>query len=249
MTATTSTPRRNGVGASTGARPARRGTGRWIFPIPALLFLGFFALYPLAQLVRMSVSNVVAGTLNGAWPFVGLDNFARGWASGATGAALVRTLVFVLVVTVLGIGVGLAAAVALRDNGPWASAVLAIMVFCWALPPGTWPDPRIDAVRGQVAVERGPVVLCLESTDLGHDVEGWHVDPAAGLTDLGDAVQVTVAQVASAPGDWPYGATAPAESPERRVVALRPYHSWGNRGAATMRVWLPVAPPAGPRAP
>lgn len=124
-----------GVSATSGARPARRAVGRWIFPLPALLFLGFFALYPLAQLVRMSVSHVVAGTLNRAWPFVGLDNFARGLASGATGAALVRTLVFVLVVTVLGIGVGMAAAVALRDNGPWASAVLAIMVFCWALPP------------------------------------------------------------------------------------------------------------------
>ncbi len=34
------------------------------------------------------------------------------------------------------------------------------------------PDPRIDAVRGCVAVERGPEVLALESVDLdgGHDV-------------------------------------------------------------------------------
>src|SRR5690606_2439594 len=43
----------------------------------------------------------------------------------------------------------------------------------------TWPDPRIDAVRGCVAVERGPVVLCLESVDLpaGVTVDDVRVDP------------------------------------------------------------------------
>ncbi len=35
----------------------------------------------------------------------------------------------------------------------------------------TWPDPEIDALRGKVAVERGPVVYRLESVDMGHDVE------------------------------------------------------------------------------
>src|SRR5256885_2551845 len=30
----------------------------------------------------------------------------------------------------------------------------------------TWPDPRVDALRGCVAVERGPLVLCAESLDL-----------------------------------------------------------------------------------
>ncbi|MFB9717276.1 hypothetical protein [Planobispora longispora] len=42
-------------------------------------------------------------------------------------------------------------------------------------------------------------------------------------------------------GGWPY-----ASSPDGRVpgadVRLRlvPYHRWGNRGPATMRVWMPV---------
>ncbi|NIS36902.1 MAG: glycoside hydrolase family 127 protein, partial [Actinobacteria bacterium] len=33
-------------------------------------------------------------------------------------------------------------------------------------PRWTAADPRIDAVRGTVAVEHGPLVLCAESTDL-----------------------------------------------------------------------------------
>ena len=37
----------------------------------------------------------------------------------------------------------------------------------------TVADPRVDAVRGCVAVERGPEVLCLESVDTPRNV---HVD-------------------------------------------------------------------------
>ncbi len=37
-------------------------------------------------------------------------------------------------------------------------------------PRWTLPDPHVDAVRGCVAVERGPIVYCLESTDQEDDV-------------------------------------------------------------------------------
>ena len=44
------------------------------------------------------------------------------------------------------------------------------------------PDPRVDAVRGCVAVERGPLVYCLESADLppGSELEELRWDPPAG---------------------------------------------------------------------
>ena len=35
----------------------------------------------------------------------------------------------------------------------------------------TWPHPSIDAVRGQVAVESGPLVLALEDVDLPDGVK------------------------------------------------------------------------------
>jgi DUF1680 family protein len=53
-------------------------------------------------------------------------------------------------------------------------------------PRWTRPDPRIDAVRGCVAVERGPLVMCVESIDLpgAADVTDLTVDtdkdPAGG---------------------------------------------------------------------
>ncbi|WP_449386200.1 glycoside hydrolase family 127 protein [Cellulomonas soli] len=106
----------------------------------------------------------------------------------------------------------------------------------------TLPDDRIDAVRGCVAVEKGPVVLCVESTDLPDglqvdqvrlDLSGPVADDPAGAVALG----VRVRQPDDA---WPYrGATASAVG-EPFALHLVPYHSWANRGPSTMRVWVPV---------
>lgn len=116
------------------ARRARRQT-RKLFLLPAGVFLALLSFYPLVQLLRMSVSAVTSATLNSSWAFIGLENFAAGIRSGQTAAGLQRTLVFVVVVTVLGMGIGLAAAIALRTRGRWSGALLALMVFTWALPP------------------------------------------------------------------------------------------------------------------
>jgi hypothetical protein len=65
-------------------------------------------------------------------------------------------------------------------------------------------DPRIDAVRGCVAVERGPLVLCAESADLpdGREVDAIAVDPAVPPrdTDAG-AARVAVSGVLADHGD------------------------------------------------
>jgi multiple sugar transport system permease protein len=134
-------------------RPRRRT--RYLFLLPAFIFLGLFALYPLLTLIRMSFSDVTSATLNAAWPFVGFDNFVAGFASGDTTQALVRTLVFVLVVTIVGMVVGLAAAIALRSVGWWSAWLLALMVFVWALPPvvngSVWKFLLADAGLANVA--------------------------------------------------------------------------------------------------
>lgn len=122
----------------TTVHPRRRRTRqvRLLFLAPAGIFLGLLSLYPLAQLVRMSLSAVTSATLNApSWEFTGLDNFTAGFSSGQSTQALQRTLVFVLVVTVLGMALGLAAAIALRSKGRWSGFLLALMVFVWALPP------------------------------------------------------------------------------------------------------------------
>ncbi|MGN9843278.1 glycoside hydrolase family 127 protein [Nonomuraea sp. H19] len=113
----------------------------------------------------------------------------------------------------------------------------------------TWPDPRIDAVRGCVAVERGPEVLCVESRDLPHPdgLDALVIDPLSGPQADPGGVRVHGRLPAYADGPWPYpSATAPADDAEWFDVPLRPYHSWAHRGPSSMRIWLPVSiPPKG----
>ncbi|MGW0705582.1 glycoside hydrolase family 127 protein [Streptomyces sp. NPDC002643] len=111
------------------------------------------------------------------------------------------------------------------------------------------PDPRIDAIRGTAAVQRGPLVYCAESVDLptGHEVDAIRVDTTVEPQDTpGTAAPgVVVAGALTQPTDtpWPYAPPThpPTTEPTDRTthIALVPYHSWANRGPSTMRVWLP----------
>lgn len=110
-------------------------------------------------------------------------------------------------------------------------------------PRWTFPDPRIDAIRGCVAVERGPIVMCVESVDLpgGASVDTVEVDPDAGIEDHDGAVDISGKLVEHDDDRWPYTGTPNApRSDAVTAVPLAPYHSWGNRGPSTMRVWMPV---------
>jgi DUF1680 family protein len=107
-------------------------------------------------------------------------------------------------------------------------------------PRWTWPDPRIDSVRGCVAVERGPLVLCVESVDLPGEqsVDTLRVDPGSDLDESNGKVTVTGSLFDFEDEPWP---SAPVLSGRSDVtVPLTPYHDWANRGPSTMRVWMPV---------
>ncbi|HET6529208.1 MAG TPA: beta-L-arabinofuranosidase domain-containing protein [Actinoplanes sp.] len=103
--------------------------------------------------------------------------------------------------------------------------------------------PRIDAVRGCVAVERGPLVYAVE----GPDVDDLSVDTSGGgqaehRPDLLEGVTVVslrgdVAGHERAP--WPYPEEPPARTGRTAEVTAVPYFAWANRGITGMRVWLP----------
>jgi uncharacterized protein len=111
-----------------------------------------------------------------------------------------------------------------------------------ALARAVYPDPRIDAARGTFAVERGPLVLVLESVDLPPD---WSVnevtaDPGTIIADEAGAT-IDVHRHVVAPGHWPYFPEPAGHDAGPARVRLIPYHEWANRGPATMRAWLPLA--------
>jgi len=111
-------------------------------------------------------------------------------------------------------------------------------------PRWSWPDARIDAVRGCVAAERGPLVYCAESVDCDGDLDRLAVSTGKGpreavATGLGAVALAAAGSWREAgPTTWPYGGR-PVPDGRAATVTLVPYHLWANRGPATMRVWLP----------
>src|SRR5699024_5716616 len=97
----------------------------------------------------------------------------------------------------------------------------------------TWPDPRSDAVRGCVAVERGPLVHCVESIDLpeGVGLDDVLLDPRVAPYERAGQVR---ARGVLRPGDrsvsWslPYGATEGAVPSRSVELTLSPYHEWAR---------------------
>jgi hypothetical protein len=119
----------------------------------------------------------------------------------------------------------------------------------------TIAHPAVDAVRGTVAIERGPVVYCFESPDQPENVDLNHVEllTTEPLTEelhpnLLDQPVVLIHAQALTRDDtvwttpWAPLTTAP-QSPTRRVtLTALPYHLWANRGPSTMRIFIPTHP-------
>ncbi len=107
-----------------------------------------------------------------------------------------------------------------------------------------WADPRVDAVRGCVAVQRGPEVLCVESIDVPavDHVDALRVDTsAAPVEDEGGRVTLRGVAVAVPNREWPYGqGKLDGRLVETLDIPLVAYHDWANRGPSTMRVWIPA---------
>ena len=120
----------------------------------------------------------------------------------------------------------------IRERRQWRPGDVVTLTLEMA-PRRTLPDPRIDAVRGCVAIERGPIVHAFESADLPEgvaleDIVLPDLSPLAterGMDRSGPVVVVTEGLVGETP------------------IALRaiPYFDWGNRGDGAMRVWIPRA--------
>jgi DUF1680 family protein len=115
----------------------------------------------------------------------------------------------------------------------------------------TIPDRRIDAVRGSAAVERGPLVYCVEQVDLPDGVEIEQLElrtdeaiggpvAAPGLGPEVPALELPVAVRASAPPAWPYGAPDGGGTDAQARITAVPYYAWANRVVGAMRVFIPL---------
>ena len=98
-------------------------------------------------------------------------------------------------------------------------------------------NEAVEADRGRVAVERGPLVYCAEWTDNGGRVSNLVLPDGAALAaerrpDLLNGVVVITGEAEAV------SEKAGRVVSEKTPVTLIPYYAWANRGRGEMEVWL-----------
>jgi DUF1680 family protein len=152
----------------------------------------------------------------------------------------------------------------LRVNG---SAIRARVVNGYARIARTWRDgdrvqlaldmpverivanPAVPETVGKIALQRGPIVYCLEECDHSAPVTSIVLPDTARLTArrdnalLGGCVVLEGSAVAASATGWQNTLYRPARESEVKKLEIKaiPYSLWGNRATGAMTVWLPRA--------
>jgi len=109
--------------------------------------------------------------------------------------------------------------------------------------------PSVIADAGRAAIQRGPVVYCLEQCDHAADVLSIHLPRKARLTAkfapglLGGVTVIEGTALAPAGANWKGKLYRPASEVRLKPVKIKavPYCLWDNRRPGAMTVWLPRA--------
>jgi len=113
-------------------------------------------------------------------------------------------------------------------------------------------NPFVEETLNQVAVQRGPVVYCLESADLPDGVgvldiripADIELQPRIDAQLLGECVAVLEGRAERIPqGEWSERLYRDLQNPEPEQIDIRlvPYYAWGNRTEGEMTVWMPLS--------
>ncbi len=99
-------------------------------------------------------------------------------------------------------------------------------------------DERVRGDAGKVALQRGPVVYCVEATDNGADVLELALPDDAKLQAFFRPDFLGGVTFIQGPGAVAgKGADGKPVAVKRELLAI-PYYAWANRGAGAMTVWL-----------
>lgn len=131
-----------------------------------------------------------------------------------------------------------------RIERQWHDGDRVALILPLALRP-QFASPRVRQDVGRVALMRGPLVYCVETTDNGNDLNAIilprHLPTAETtvLDNLNGAVAVDLDVIREDTADW--GQSLYRKEPARRMAAKArfvPYHLWDNREPGEMLVWV-----------
>lgn len=112
-------------------------------------------------------------------------------------------------------------------------------------------NPLVEETRNQVAVQRGPMVYCLEGHDVPEGRRVFDITIPANIEFKAEKEKIGESTITSLTGealivqnpDWQGTLYRPISDKAvgKAAIKLVPYYAWGNRGQADMTVWLPLS--------
>jgi DUF1680 family protein len=105
--------------------------------------------------------------------------------------------------------------------------------------------PQLRANAGKIAIQRGPLVYCLEEKDNGRPISSMSLPDDSKLTDredkelLGGITVIEGEALCDDPVSWGRELYRPAQDQVKPIpITAVPYYAWGNRGTGEMSVWI-----------
>ncbi len=120
-----------------GQRRARllAGTTRWLFVIPAAIFVAIFFGYPIIKNVVMSFQDYSTKTFfTGEAPWVGIANYTNVFSSSIFTTSLINTGLFTVGSIVMQFAIGLGLALFFKRNFPLSGFLRGLLLLPWLLP-------------------------------------------------------------------------------------------------------------------
>ena len=107
-------------------------------------------------------------------------------------------------------------------------------------------NPLVEETKNQVAVKRGPVVYCLESTDVSNNVSINDIVLDVNSSFTTNKINIKNRELFSITGqafikksNWEKALYKPISKDKEHIeINLIPYFSWGNRTKGEMTVWM-----------
>jgi DUF1680 family protein len=109
-------------------------------------------------------------------------------------------------------------------------------------------NPQVKADQGLLAIQRGPIVYCLEQCDQTEPLAALWLPAEAELKAarepglLGGVVTITGEARAESEPQWRSSLYQSAPPASRIALKAIPYYAWDNRQPGPMKVWLPASP-------
>ena len=100
-------------------------------------------------------------------------------------------------------------------------------------------NAKVEADRGKVSIERGPLVYCAEHPDNTFDIMGALINQEPQFTlGKGEIAGTPILTLTTSAQTLSFNKQGKLEAQDQ-TLTLIPYYAWCHRGSGKMRVWLP----------